>query len=59
VQFHPEVTLGQIESWMQDDEPVPPGLLDETRKRIDGWNELGRSLCDAFVGAAERVAAPA
>ncbi len=59
VQFHPEVTLGQIESWMQDDEPVPPGLLVETRKRIDGWNELGRSLCDAFVGAAERVAAPA
>jgi GMP synthase (glutamine-hydrolysing) len=59
VQFHPEVTLGQIESWMQEDEPVPPGLLDETRKRIDGWNELGRSLCDAFVGAAERVAAPA
>ena len=59
VQFHPEVTLGQIESWMQDDEPVPPGLLDETRKRIGGWNELGRSLCDAFVGAAERVAAPA
>jgi GMP synthase-like glutamine amidotransferase len=49
VQFHPEVTLAQIESWMQDDEPVPPELLDETRERIGEWNELGTSLCDAFV----------
>jgi GMP synthase (glutamine-hydrolysing) len=59
VQFHPEVTLEQIESWLDEDEPVPPGLLDETRKRIDGWNELGKSLCNAFVGVAERVATPA
>ena len=56
VQFHPEVTLEQIESWVQEDEPVPPDLLDETRKRIDDWNELGKSLCDAFVDVAERVA---
>jgi GMP synthase (glutamine-hydrolysing) len=59
VQFHPEVTLAQIESWMQDDEPVPPDLLDETRERIGEWNELGKSLCDAFVDVAERVATPA
>jgi hypothetical protein len=44
---------------MQDDEPVPPGLLDETRKRIGDWNELGKGLCDAFVDVAERVATPA
>jgi GMP synthase (glutamine-hydrolysing) len=55
VQFHPEVTLAQVESWMDDDEPVPPGLIDETRGRIRSWNELGKSLCDAFVGVAERV----
>jgi len=55
VQFHPEVTFAQVESWLDDDEPVPPGLLDETRSRIGAWNELGKSLCDAFVGVAERV----
>jgi GMP synthase (glutamine-hydrolysing) len=59
VQFHPEVTLAQVESWMQEDEPVPAGLLDETRTRIDDWNELGKTLCDAFVDVAERVATPA
>jgi GMP synthase (glutamine-hydrolysing) len=58
VQFHPEVTLAQIESWLQKDEPVPPDLLEETRRRIADWNELGRSLCDAFVDVAERVASP-
>jgi GMP synthase (glutamine-hydrolysing) len=55
VQFHPEVTLAQVESWMDDDEPVPPRLLDETRGRIGAWNELGKSLCDAFVDVAERM----
>ncbi len=59
VQFHPEVTLAQVESWMQEDEPVPADLLDETRKRIGDWNELGKTLCDAFVDVAERVATPA
>jgi GMP synthase-like glutamine amidotransferase len=59
VQFHPEVTLAQIESWMSEGEPVPDGLLEETSSRIGAWNELGKQLCDAFVEAAERVAAPA
>ena len=59
VQFHPEVTLAQVESWLQEDEPVPADLLDETRKRIGDWNELGKTLCDAFVDVAERVATPA
>jgi GMP synthase (glutamine-hydrolysing) len=59
VQFHPEVTFEQIEGWMTDDEPVPPNLLEETRERIGAWNDLGRTLCDAFVDAAERVATPA
>ncbi len=57
VQFHPEVTLAQVEAWTQEDEPVPPTLLDETRGRIGDWNELGKSLCDAFVGVAERETA--
>jgi GMP synthase (glutamine-hydrolysing) len=55
VQFHPEVTLEQVEGWLEEDEPVPPGLRDETRERIAGWNQLGKRLCDAFVDVAERV----
>ena len=57
VQFHPEVTLTQIEGWANEDEPVPEGLLDETRERIAAWNELGRNLCDAFVDVAEQASA--
>jgi hypothetical protein len=34
-------------------------LLADTRERIENWNAIGRGLCDAFVDAAERVAAPA
>jgi GMP synthase (glutamine-hydrolysing) len=62
VQFHPEVTLEQVEGWIEEDEPVPidrATLLAETRERIGDWNELGRKLCDAFVDVAERVATPA
>jgi GMP synthase (glutamine-hydrolysing) len=59
VQFHPEVTLAQIEGWMQEDEPVPPDLLEQTRERISEWNDLGKRLCGAFVDVAERVATPA
>jgi GMP synthase-like glutamine amidotransferase len=62
VQFHPEVTLQQVQSWLDEEEelPVDTGkLLADTGERIEAWNELGRQLCDAFVDAAERVAAPA
>jgi GMP synthase (glutamine-hydrolysing) len=63
VQFHPEVTLAQVEGWIEeDDEPLPvdgKALLAETRARIEEWNALGRSLCAGFVEAAERVGAPA
>jgi GMP synthase (glutamine-hydrolysing) len=62
VQFHPEVTLAQVEGWLKDDEPAPidrERLLSDTRERIDGWNDLGRTLCDAFIDVAERVATPA
>jgi GMP synthase (glutamine-hydrolysing) len=61
VQFHPEVTLQQVQSWV-DEEKGPPldadKLLAETRARIESWNTLGRELCAAFVDAAERVTAP-
>ena len=56
------VTLRQIEGWLEEDEPAPidrAAILADTRERIDGWNELGGTLCDAFVDVAERVATPA
>jgi GMP synthase (glutamine-hydrolysing) len=52
VQFHPEVRLEQIESWAVE-EPDAVGdmntFLGESRRRIAGWNELGRRLCTAFL----------
>jgi GMP synthase (glutamine-hydrolysing) len=62
VQFHPEVTLEQVESWIAEEEELPidaDALITETRARIEAWNALGRELCDAFVDVAERVATPA
>jgi GMP synthase (glutamine-hydrolysing) len=62
VQFHPEVTLEQVEGWLKEDEPTHfdgAKLLAETHERIDAWNALGRDLCNAFVDIAERVATPA
>jgi GMP synthase (glutamine-hydrolysing) len=62
VQFHPEVTFAQVEQWVME-EPWAVGdaerLLAESRERIGWWNDVGRSLCGAFVEVAERAAAPA
>jgi GMP synthase (glutamine-hydrolysing) len=59
VQFHPEVTLAQVEQWIGEEPEATPIArgLDETRDRIESWNELGRRLCGAFVQAAELVVA--
>jgi GMP synthase (glutamine-hydrolysing) len=62
VQFHPEVTEPQLEAWFADpeDPPADPDRLRaETRRKIGAWNELGRTLCRAFLAAAERLAARA
>ena len=62
VQFHPEVTEPQLGLWIAEDgEPfAPERLRSETRVKIGRWNELGRSLCAAFlVAAAARLATAA
>jgi GMP synthase (glutamine-hydrolysing) len=62
VQFHPEVTQTQLEGWLVDTEDPAPdaeSLRAETPAKIDRWNELGRTLCSAFLEAAERVLARA
>ena len=60
VQFHPEVTLELVASWADEaPEEVPgtvAGFLAEADRHIDDWLDFGRSLCGAFVTAAERVA---
>jgi GMP synthase-like glutamine amidotransferase len=57
VQFHPEVRLEQVESWVAEEPEAvgdPESFLAEARNRMPAWNELGRSLCAAFLTAAER-----
>jgi GMP synthase (glutamine-hydrolysing) len=52
VQFHPEVRGEQVEAWLAEDpEDVadPAALREATRGRIEGWNELGRTLCATFL----------
>jgi hypothetical protein len=59
------VTLPQVENWLEHEDEreergqPPEGLAAMTRARIEGWNELGRSLCGSFVDVAERVAVAA
>ena len=49
------VTGRQLEDWIVDAEDPPPDperLRAETPAKIDAWNELGRTLCSAFLAAA-------
>jgi GMP synthase (glutamine-hydrolysing) len=58
VQFHPEVTAGQIERWIAEDPgdvEDADGLRAATRERIGGWNRLGRAFCTAFLREAART----
>jgi GMP synthase (glutamine-hydrolysing) len=63
IQFHPEVTLDQIELWSREEgEEIPGGpeaLLEATYPRIERWNALGRSLCAGFLDVAEGLRAAA
>jgi GMP synthase (glutamine-hydrolysing) len=63
IQFHAEVTENQIREWANEPERevriARDELVRQTGERIAEWNALGRSLCDAFVEIAERVAVPA
>jgi GMP synthase (glutamine-hydrolysing) len=61
IQFRAEVTLEDFESWLDaprsEDHAVAPELAPyelgiDTRRRIAAWNELGRGLCDRFLGVA-------
>ena len=58
VQFHPEVTAAQIDGWAADADDPPPDperLLAETADKIAHWNDLGRTLCAAFLDRASNL----
>jgi len=56
VQFHPEVTGEIVASWAAESaDDVPRALLADTASHIDAWVRFGRSLCSAFIAAAERA----
>jgi hypothetical protein len=64
VQFHPEVTIQQVEQWIVDASDPPPAgseeaLRAESHEKIGQWNAIGRTLCGAFLEAAARVGAAA
>jgi GMP synthase-like glutamine amidotransferase len=57
IQFHAEVTLETVRSWLDDKEEFPLDLdrdvlWAETQEKIGSWNELGRDLCAAFLDVA-------
>jgi GMP synthase-like glutamine amidotransferase len=66
IQFHPEVTLGDLGSWLDawhgDAGAVATGLdpdaiRAESAERIGAWNEVGRGISERFLAAADGVLA--
>jgi GMP synthase (glutamine-hydrolysing) len=64
IQFHAEVGAEDAERWIDEcgtDEAALRAGVDErelrkqTRAAIAGWNELGRELCERFLGFATRA----
>jgi GMP synthase (glutamine-hydrolysing) len=65
IQFHAEVTLEDVEAWLDDYRSDPDAvalgldperLRSETREAITDWNRLGRELCARFLAVARRDA---
>jgi GMP synthase (glutamine-hydrolysing) len=56
VQFHPEVRRDQVLAWFAADArrlPRPIAQIErELNEKLPHWQELGRRLCRAFLGAA-------
>ena len=59
IQFHAEVTLETADGWIgsyrtdADAAGIDPiAFAAETRRAIDGWNQIGLGLCERFLEAA-------
>jgi GMP synthase (glutamine-hydrolysing) len=64
IQFHAEVTRGDVEGWIRDCHSDPDAvrigidpdeLRGDTLPRIADWNRLGAGLCERFLDAATRA----
>jgi GMP synthase-like glutamine amidotransferase len=62
IQFHAEVTPASAFRWIEKEREGdeasasdPDALRQETERRIDDWNRLGRELCGRFI---DQVASP-
>jgi len=63
VQFHPEVTMEIVQSWLDEEDDFPMDLdrtafVAETKQRIDEWNAFGRALCGSFLELAGSAREP-
>ena len=63
IQFHAEVSWESVKGWLADygSDPDavrigldPTRLLEESGRRIERWNQVGRGICERFLEAAER-----
>ena len=54
IQFHPEIRLEQVATWLRDERAFPrrDAVLAELRDRIEEWQEFGAGLCRSFLAAA-------
>lgn len=64
IQFHAEVSWESVKGWLADygSDPDavrigldPTRLLEESGRRIERWNQVGRGICERFLEAAERA----
>ncbi len=57
IQFHPEIRLEQVATWLRDERAFPrrDAVLAELRDRIEEWQEFGAGLCRSFLAAALRT----
>ena len=62
LQFHPEVTEGDFNEWLDgwNDDPGavatgldPDAIRVETQSKIAGWNDIGRAIAARFLARAE------
>jgi len=57
IQFHPEIRVEQVATWLHSDPSFPArdAVVAELRSRIEEWQEFGAALCRSFLAAARRT----
>ena len=54
LQFHPEIRREHVLTWFEDDSTprTPEEISAQLDEKLDEWQELGRTLCRAFLAQA-------